>query len=148
MPARDRQSWQGQASRLEVGGLKGYSGIILVVPVPWGLPVAAIQGRSVRQEQVPQSNPWSRRAAALLPITEKSLGQQILLSVKMPLIRASLLHANQARAAGFEKILSLEIPGMSMETCPGTTSPAAVPPPCSHPDPQTCPQVPPESLQG
>lgn len=50
MPQQDRQSWQFQGWRLEAGGLKGYSGIVLVVTVPWGLPVAAtragLSGRS------------------------------------------------------------------------------------------------------
>lgn len=88
MSHQDRQSRQGQASRLEAGGLKGYSGIVLVVTGPRGLPVAARQGRAVGEEQVPQSSPRSRRVAALLPIKENSLRQQILLSVKMPLTRA------------------------------------------------------------
>lgn len=88
MPQQDRQSWQVQGSRLEAGGLKGFSGIVLVVTVPRGLPVAGSQGRAVGEEQVPRSSPQSHRVAALLPIKEKSLRQQILLSVKMPLTRA------------------------------------------------------------
>lgn len=55
---------------------------------PLGLACSCHQGRAVGEEQVPQSSPQSHRVAALLPIKEKSLRQQILLSVKMPLKRA------------------------------------------------------------
>lgn len=49
MRHQDRHS---QALRPEGGGLKGYSGIVLVVTVTWGLSVAASQGRSVTEEQL------------------------------------------------------------------------------------------------
>lgn len=103
MPPRDRQSWQGQALRLEVGGLKGYSGIVLLVTVPWGLPVAAVQGRAVREEQVTQSSLQSHRVTALLPIKEKSLRQQILLSVKIPLTRAVSCVQTRTEEQGLRK---------------------------------------------
>lgn len=78
---RDRQRRQGQAARLE-----GHKGTVLVVTVPWGWPVP---GRAAREQQVSPSSLQSCRVAALLPVTEKSLRQQILLSVKMPLRRAN-----------------------------------------------------------
>lgn len=90
-------------------------------------PRAGQQGRAARLHRI----------AALLPVTEKSLRQQILLSVKMPLTRGSSCPQNQGRAAGFEKILSLTTPGVSTETCPGIASPATAPLPRSCPEPQT-----------
>lgn len=86
---------------------------------PQGLPV--VQGKpSARRGSLRALH----RVAALLPIKEKSLRQQILLSVKMPLRRGSSCLQNQGRAAGFEKILSLASPGVSMEICP---APPALP---------------------
>lgn len=102
-PHQDRQRRQGQAWGLEGGGLKGYSGIVPVVTVPWGLPVPAGQGRAVGEEQVSQSSPWSHGVAALLPIKEKSLRQQILLSVTTPPTRAGSCAQTRTEQQGSRK---------------------------------------------